>query len=204
MADEKDSYTQELSHAIDAAYSDYKPGEPAGEGRLYRALLAQADNVVFYRLQQRDRHLARDIARRAMVALQGFRGESKLSTWFYKIAQNEANRTLREFVEERKTSVPIDAHFATGSNEDASDPPELREQAKQEYLASENARNAKLDFDELRRGLPPDQEAVIALVAEGHTLQEIAEKTGEPVGTIRSRYHLAKLKMAARAKDAKG
>jgi RNA polymerase sigma-70 factor (ECF subfamily) len=203
MADEKDSHTQELSRAIDAAYSDYKPGEPDGEGRLYEALLAQAHNVVFYRLQRRDDHLARDIARRAMVALKGFRGESKLSTWFYKIAQNETYRTLREVIEERESSVSIDAHSATGAMGDASDPPELREQAKKEYLASENARNAKLDFDELRRGLPPKQEAVIALMAGGYSLQEIAKKTGEAIGTIRGRHRLAKEKMAARAKDAK-
>lgn len=196
----KETYTSRLSRRIDAAYDASKAGKDGSDELLYGAFLAQANNVVEYRLRTDayDPTLGRDIARRAMMALKDFRGESKPSTWFYSIAQNEVNRALSEYIEARETSVPLDRLYQAGSNEDAGDQLALRGQAGHLDWTSQNAQNAKLDIGKLVRDLPPKQAKLISLYAEGYSLEEIARQTGEPLGTIRSRYRLAKMK--ARAK----
>jgi RNA polymerase sigma factor (sigma-70 family) len=200
MDDHGNSYTQELSRAIDVAHAQYRSGQVDCEDVLYNALLAQANNVVSYRLQQRDSHLARDITRRAIMALAEFRDDSKISTWFYRIAQNELNRALRNHIEDRKTLLPFDVEIETRKNEHSSKRAELDKQAEELHEASHNAQLAKLILEKIREGLPPKQADVIAQSLEGHSLEDIAENNGEPVGTIRGRYLLAKRKMAARVK----
>ena len=105
---ETGTHTQGLSRDIDAAYEDYRAGEPEGEDRLYQAFKAQAANVLWHRLESPDQALAHDISTKAMLAVKSFRGESLLSTWFYRIAQNEAKDALRTKIENRKRLVPID------------------------------------------------------------------------------------------------
>jgi RNA polymerase sigma-70 factor, ECF subfamily len=200
MAEKRASYTQSLARRIDGAYASYRTGEPNGEKLLYDALLAQANNIVRYRLRADGIFdtLAREITHRAMMGLSAFRANSKLSTWFYRIAQNEVDRALGAHIAERETSVPIYAPDLIGS--DADDTPALREKARRLDQTSRAAQHAKLDADKLGRDLPRKQAKVISLLAEGYSLEEIAELTGSPLGTIRSRYNLAKRKMAGRAK----
>jgi DNA-directed RNA polymerase specialized sigma24 family protein len=88
------SYTARLSSEIDAAYEAYKKAEPDAVGRLYSALLVQARNIVFFRLGFKDEDVALEIVYRALGALSEFRGKSKLSTWFYRLAKNEGYRAL--------------------------------------------------------------------------------------------------------------
>ncbi len=121
MADLQDSHTQGLSRSIDKAYADFKPGDVEGERRLYEAFLAQAKNVVAYKLRRWDTHLARDIATRALLNLSTFAQKSRLSTWFYRIAQNEAAGRLKNDNKDRKHSLAID-----GTNHDGSASGELR------------------------------------------------------------------------------
>src|SRR5271155_2504509 len=99
---ETETYTQRLSREIDAACEDYRAGEPEGEERLYQALKTQAANVVWYKLESSDQALAHDMSTRAMLAVERFRGKSRLSTWFYRIAQNEAKDALRTKIENRE------------------------------------------------------------------------------------------------------
>jgi DNA-directed RNA polymerase specialized sigma24 family protein len=63
---------------------------------------------------------------------------------------------------------------------------------------------AKIALEKIRRGLPPRPADVISQSLEGHSLEDIAENNGVPVGTERSRYHLAKKKMAARMQKKRG
>lgn len=85
------SYTARLSEEIDAAYEAYEAKEPDADTRLYSALLPQAKNIAFFRLGYRDDDVAHELVNRALGALSGFRGKSKFSTWFYKLAKNAAS-----------------------------------------------------------------------------------------------------------------
>lgn len=183
---ETDTHTRQLSREIDAAYEARKIGEPdpGNDTRLYRAFLAQARNVVSYHfsgLQAPD--VARDIATRAMLALDEFRGESAVSTWFWTVAQNEVRRALRRHIVERERMLPLTTFDGDG---------EERERAIEDKRGNNDAR---IDFEGFLSVLPPKQAEVMTLVREGHTLEEIGRKTGVPLGTARSRHRLAKAKL---------
>lgn len=64
-------------------------------------------NVTSYRLRLRDSALEHDIATKGLLGLRSFRGKSRLSTWFYRIAQNEAQRALRAWIEKRKRFISL-------------------------------------------------------------------------------------------------
>jgi RNA polymerase sigma-70 factor, ECF subfamily len=185
---EERSYIANLSGAIDAAYADYKPGEDESVNTLYKALEAQAANIVHHHLESADKDLVSDIVHRAMFGLKTFRNESKLSTWFYALAQNEARRALRKQIDARNRYVPLIVIGDDG------------EERPRPIEAHPNDQNARIDVDRLRRKLPPKQDEVVGLMAEGYSLEEIAPQIGEPLGTVRSRYNLAKKKMAPRSK----
>jgi RNA polymerase sigma factor (sigma-70 family) len=192
MSKDETSYTQRLSRDIDAAYEAFKAGEPDNEGRIHRAFTAQARNVASYHDVARfEASFANDIASRAMLALAKFRGRSRLSSWFYRIAQNELNRALRGLILKRKRDVSIDLD------------PEEDHAALLELEAKPTNQEAIIELERLRQSLPPEQAEVLGLQLEGHTLEEIAEKTETPLGTVRSRNRLAKARARHRTKKKK-
>lgn len=186
------TYTQRLSRAIDAAFIAYKAGEPNGDTRLYGALRAQARNVIWWSHQRNDQALEHDIARRAITEIGTFRGKSKVSTWFYRVAKNEAFRALKAHIEQRNRMVPIDP---VGEDDD--------EHRLERPVAKPTNQDAKLDLEVLCEGLPREQGEVVSRLAEGYSLKDYAKSAGLPLGTARSRYRLAKQKMARRARKRK-
>ncbi len=146
---EEDTYTVRLSREIDAAYAAPKIGEPGNDTRLYRAFLAQAQNIVAHHFRERSMpDVARDIATRAMMAVDEFRGESAVSTWFWTIAQNEVKRALRRHIVERKRLVPLTTFDDHG---------EEKERAIEDKRGNNDER---LDFEGLVSMLPPKQAKV--------------------------------------------
>jgi RNA polymerase sigma-70 factor, ECF subfamily len=189
MVDDEKTYTRRLSDAIDAAYEAYRAGEADSLERLVEAFSVQARNVIVHRLGSDDPTLEQQISHRAFMALKEFRGKSNLSTWFYRIAQNEANRELHRRIEFRDRHVPLDR----GDGEDEG--PEIQLEAKPANL------DATLDLQKLRKSLPAEQDEVYRLMEQGFSLEEIAKQLGKPLGTIRSRYTLAKNKMKRLGKE---
>jgi RNA polymerase sigma factor (sigma-70 family) len=183
---EEISYTAELSRAIDTKYADYRPGDAESERRLYDALHAQAANVVQHTLEFADKHLVPTIVHRAMMALRGFRNESKFSTWFYTLAQNEVKRALRDRIISRERFVPL-----TVTDRDGEERPRPIE-------AHSNNQDERIDVERLRLRLPPKQDEILSLKADGYSLADIALKKDVPLGTVRSRYRLAKEKLKPR------
>lgn len=189
---EADTHTQQLSREIDAAYEARKAGEPNNDERLYRAFLDQARNVARYRVDWS--HLPQvgcDIASRAMVKLKGFRGESSVSTWFYRLAVNEAKRALETVISDRNRYVSLTAE----------DEAEHERQLGIKGMPDDH--DTRLDFESRLSRLPLEQAEVISLGREGHSLEEIARKTGLPLGTVRSRHRLAKAKLKKPRKKAR-
>jgi RNA polymerase sigma-70 factor, ECF subfamily len=110
-------------------------------------------------------------------ALPRFRGESRLTTWIYRIALRTALRTRAR----RRPSEPLD--------------PELP------GAGGEEAMGARLDARRLAAALarlPAEQRAVLSLFAlEGLGHREIADILGVPEGTVWSRLHGARKRLAA-------
>ena len=189
MKKEDERYTQRLSREINTAFENYKPDDPGTHEALHGAFRAQARNVIYYRLGKYDDVLEYDIASRAMVALPSFRGASKLSTWFYTIAQHEVDRALEKLIEGRNRFVQI-----IEDEDDGEDRPS-NAVAADDLQAKSVDQTTKLSVDALEKHLPKEQRKVFALWRSGLTFEQVAEKTGKALGTVLSLYEAAKKNM---------
>ena len=102
-----------------------------------------------------------------------FRGDSKLSTWLFQVALNQVRDTMRK---KRYIHVPLDEV----ENLAGSDMPDLD--------SIHRAHEIKKILAEL-----PEKMRVIMVLKYYHDLmdEEIAEVTGIPAGTVKSRLHRA-------------
>lgn len=113
-------------------------------------------------------------------ALGGFRGECALSTWVLRIAIHAAYRVRAR----RRQHVALDAGVEVPDG--APRPDELA-------AAREDARRLTAALE----GLSAEQRTVLSLFAvEGLAHDEIAEILGIPIGTVWSRLHGARKKLA--------
>lgn len=126
---------------------------------------------------------AEDAAQEVFLAifrdLQRFRGESRLSTWIYRIAVRTAFRV--------KAKHPRTASLEMGPAVETPDPALQRERSRQVAQALER--------------LSSDHRVVLTLFSlDGLSHREIAETLGIPEGTVWSRLHLARKKLTAELK----
>jgi len=129
---------------------------------------------------------------RAFRAIRGFRGDAQFSTWLHRIAVNTALNHLAAHGR-RPPSEDIDldeaAQFDSGLRLRDHDTPErelMREQLEQTVIAAVEA-------------LPPElREAITLREIEGLSYEEIAERMGCPIGTVRSRIFRAREAIDAR------
>ncbi len=100
-----------------------------------------------------------------------FRGESSINTWLYSIARNESLRMNEKLLrEERKEKKLIDADDITADPGDDSI-----------SLLQENIMR-----------LPEKYGSVLSLVSLGYSLNQISEKLGLNIGTVKSRISRGK------------
>ena len=111
--------------------------------------------------------------------LHGFRGESQLGTWIYRVAMRTALRLRAR----HPAPVDADVELALGTSEPHA-----------ALAAREQARAVQAALD----ALPAEQRVVVALfAADGLGHAEIAEILGVPEGTVWSRLHKARKALAA-------
>ena len=154
--------------------------ENADAAQLFDSFVAEhRDRAVglAWRLVGGDAAAAEDIAQEAFLRayrnLHRFRGDAKLSTWFYRILVNEVKRYQRwRWVRQRRAGElveePLDPRPLAGD-------PALRQRV-QRAMAS------------LSHG---QREAFVLVHLEGFSVQEVAELTGRADGTIKSHLHRA-------------
>jgi len=162
------------------------------DDRELLARVAAHDEAAFRRLYERyatrvfcyaltilrNRHLAEEVVQDTMVAVwEGaatFKGSSRVSTWIFGVARNQAHALLRR-----------EARGARTANE----PLVLPDPAGQVERA-ERVRSA------LERLSPQQREVVFLAFYEGLSYQEIARILGVPEGTVKSRMYHAKRALA--------
>jgi len=100
-------------------------------------------------------------------------GRGSLGAWLVVVTRNRAIDSLRR---RKPTDSVDDVVLASSTN-----------------LASEVERNATIEkIRATLKGLPPEQQKSVELAFfEGLTHSEIAEKTGDPLGTVKTRIRLA-------------
>jgi len=140
---------------------------------------------------------ASDIAQEAFVRawnnLKSFRGDAAFSTWLYRIVTNiflderkrKKNRQHRSLEEERD----LDESSVTRQYEAPSPGP-------QDIAEGEERRRI---LEQAISSLPDNQKAMVVLYhTQGLAYEEIAEITGLPMGTVKSRLNRARLALRDR------
>jgi RNA polymerase sigma-70 factor (ECF subfamily) len=171
-------------------------GDAAAFDRLVVLYSSRVFAVAFRMLN--DRGEAEDLAQEVFVTLfhsiGTFRGESKLSTWIYRITKNRCLNRIK-FLGRR--------HI--GTMNDIDDPAVARGVVDPETIGSgQKDPHTKMRRDELSAvlevhlaKLPEEQRTLVVLRdLEELTYDEIVEVTELPLGTVKSRLHRARAALA--------
>ncbi len=141
-----------------------------------------------WRLVGGDEAAAEDVTQEAFVrayqALDRFRGEASLETWFYRILVRQAHnyrrwRAVRVLWHSESEAEPADPTSTVQGD------PGLRRRIAQA-------------LDQLSRR---QREAFVLVHLEGFTVQECADFLGKPSGTVKSHLHRALVRLRAELAD---
>lgn len=190
---------------------------PASEESLFIDKLRAGDTTAFdvlvdrysgdiyallYRLTENAEEasdLTQDTFLRALRSIKGFRGDSELKTWLFRIAINESRNRFRWW-KRRKRDFTISLDAAIGNTEttmsdviadDAVSPEEAALAREREYALQ----SALLDLPKVFR------EAVVLCDIEGLSYEETAKALGVGIGTVKSRISRGREELRRRLKD---
>lgn len=159
----------------------------------FDALAARHEKAITLRLRDiiRDSDAARDLTQEVLLRVwthaDQWDGRGSLKGWILRIATNTALNYLRTV--RRRRESPLE--FSTEEQDYEADTSALRPEEAVE-LAERNRLFRKL-VDEL----PADKREVLRLVHEFEMeVQEVAEALGVPEGTVKSRLHYARKRLA--------
>lgn len=155
--------------------------DPATSHRAFAELVSQYSSTLYWQI----RHIvvnhddADDILQNTFLKawnnLDSFRGESKLSTWLYKIAYNESITYMKQ----KKEALSIDSEEASVANTLESD----------EYFDGDKT---QILLQQAIDTLPNKQRAVFTMkYFDDMKYEEISAVTGTSVGALKTSYHLA-------------
>jgi RNA polymerase sigma-70 factor (ECF subfamily) len=141
-----------------------------------------------YRMTQ-DREIACDLAQDTFISawqkLPEFRGDAKLQSWLYRIAANKTLNCLKQ--RSCRREIPLDdAPISAMPSESILSDPDRSLQGKE-------LQKAVLEF---MAELPPQQRLIFDLhFYKQQTFEEIARMTGKAVGTVKTNYREAVIKL---------
>ena len=140
---------------------------------------------------------ARDVAQEVFVSvflkIDQFRGDARLSTWIYRVATNHAKNRIKYLARRRDRDQT--------SLEELSVPPSSGRLSAHVPRPDEALDGRRLEAFVSRALalLDVDQRAVVVLRdMQGLTYEEIAEVTGETLGTVKSRLHRGRTRLRER------
>lgn len=174
-----------------------RPGRAAGDDDLMQAAL-EGDESAFAELMRRhrgwvcglmhamvgNREQAEDLAQEAFCRVyrgrRDYAARGNFLAWLKRIAVNVARDFLRG--DRRATFVSLDDLAETPARETGFDP-----------FAALASRMLRQEIRDAVDALPPDQrQALVLHYFGGASIEEVAERMGCPVGTIKSRLHHAR------------
>lgn len=193
--------SEEPKHASDDPGQAERARENAEERQLLRRFRDEGDVRAFDDLVRRtetrvrsvalailrDRSEAEDAAQdaylRAFRRASGYRGEGPVGAWLCRIAVRSAHDALRRASRQRRLL------------EVAEPPRDPREESGS--AGPEEDIRRRTEVESALRRLPDDErEALVLKEVAGMTYREISESCGVPLGTVQSRIHRARQRLA--------
>ncbi len=176
-----------------------KAGDRKAFEPLVRMNATRIRNVVWGLLGSQRENVVDDVVQevflKAYLALPKFRGDSKFSTWLYRIAVNHCRDTIR-----RSPPPMVEMDEALLAVQTA---PSHPEGAEAEDEDSARARR-EADLTRLLGALKEKQRRIIVLrEIEGMSYEEIGKILRIPPGTVRSRLNRARARLLRAAADLK-
>ena len=176
---------------VGEADADLVSGALAGSERAFQQLVRRYERPVFsvilriVRDPSRAEELAQDTFVKAFRGLDTYRPERKFSTWLLSIAHHTAIDEVRRGSIQTEQLEETGRQYGSLSCDD--DTP---------YRATERSELRIIVNDAIRR-LRPEYAELIALKYEQDlTIEEMAEVTGLPIGTVKSSLHRARKDLA--------
>ena len=169
----------------------------AYEGRVFSVALRMLGN----RAEAED--LAQEVFVQVFKAVGTFRGESKLSTWIYRIAINLAkNRGKYLRVRRAEAHDDLDAlDQGAGTGQDKRENVARVERPDEMMAGLEVEQVVRRAIQELE---PSFRECLVLRDVEDLSYGEIGEITGLPEGTVKSRIHRARAQLKERVERVLG
>jgi len=180
-----EAFSPPAAHEEDSALV---AGLCAGDETAYELLIQRFEQPV-YSLVSRlldDPADAADVTQEVFLKVfrkvSGFRAESSLKTWIYRIAVNEARNQRRWFVRHKGKEVGLESETdAQGPQEWLSDP------GRSPYQTALDQETQTLIEAALTKVSPNYRAAVVLREVEGLSYEEIAEVLEISLGTVKSR-----------------
>ncbi len=138
-----------------------------------------------------DRAEAEDLAQEVFIsifkAIDGFRGDSQLSTWVYRVAANHCRNRLKYLTRRRrKLTEAYDEQSEDATVVPGADRPDAPDQLLEAQQTEHFLQAGLLTLDEEQR------ELIVLREVEHLSYDEIMAITGLPEGTVKSRLHRAR------------
>lgn len=136
--------------------------------------------------------LAQEVFISVYNALPGFRGESRLSTWILRIARNHCLNRIKAY---KRRSRGVERLGSDVRSLGAMPGVAASQQLPDSIVISNETR---IQIERAIGELPPKQRWLVVLRdIEGLSYEEIAEATGLRIGTVKSRLHRARERLAS-------
>ena len=138
-----------------------------------------------------DRAEAEDLAQEVFIsifkAIDGFRGDSQLSTWVYRVAANHCRNRLKYLTRRRrKLTEAYDEQSEEATVVPGAERPDSPDQLLEAQQTEHFLQAGLLTLDEEQR------ELIVLREVEHLSYDEIMAITGLPEGTVKSRLHRAR------------
>jgi len=166
-----------------------KEGDKEAFSRLMRLMMKDVAALTFRMTQDRDSafDLAQETFVSAWQSLRSFREEAKFESWLYRIAANNALNYLKQRSKRPVASIDSFETEALVSGSGSHNPEQLL-----------RAKEMQKDVLEFMAELPDQQRLVFDLrFYKELAFEEIAKTTGKAVGTVKTHYHQAIIKLRA-------
>lgn len=181
-----------------------KQRDEAAFREMIRTYQSDVFNLVFRMLgnEQEAEDLAQEVFVTVFKAIDGFRGDSKFSTWLYRIAVNHCKNRFKYLARRHyQATQPLDeVSERSMSGRDGGPTMSLQAQISRPDRMMEGLQLEQAIQQEIAN-LEDDQRALIILRdVQGLSYQEIASITQLPEGTVKSRLHRARMTLKDRLK----